>query len=947
MTHYYDFFGRLEKPPFILCNPSGREVAVMGAVRDTDVTVRYNAISELTFSVPFKLDGHKISYYKLLKCKRLVKVDGLGVFIITGVNENGNGIERSKEITAQSLEFELSLKKISQFTGTFKLYDFNNPSKTLIGEVMNYLPRWSIAHVDEEVASLYRTFDVSDQTIYNFLISDVEEAYECVFEFDTEARTISIKHPKNAVKKTDIFLSYNNLLKELDVEENSDELVTALSVFGGGDLNIRKVNPLGSNYIYDFSYFKTLEWMEQDLIDAITTWENKLEANQKPYADNLTALRTKNTELLTIQGELDILESECLALEGVQKARIEAGQAYDDVTAQINAKLTQISEKEVQETAKKGEISSVNTALTNISKSLQFTENFTSAQLEELSCFVVESTYQNENFIETSVMTEVEIQDMAQELFSQGKSVLSSLSQPRFTFTTDTVNFFFLKEFKPYTDQIRLGSEVTIDMEDEDGKFAYPILLEVNFSYDDPESLELTYGNRLRLDSEDYRFAELFGEAIKTSTSVNFDSAKWGEWVNSGAKDEFNDFVNSALDASVNGIINSENQEIVINQNGLRGRQYLPSTKTYSPQQVWLTSKNLVFSNDGFQTAQTALGEITMPDGSKSYGLVANAIIGKMIIGNKLAIADADGIVNISGNLITIKNDKNVEKVRLGKYDNAQNKYGLQLLNTNGNVVLDEDGILQTWQEGKCDNVASGYPLRLYVYVPSGTKSIRKASLRWKVDKFRAFSTATGGGGYQSTSTNSGGGTSDTTASKSSVSTSTESGGGSTKTTTSQNEQGGSGGHDHGLDPNVKLAVYGGQVSINGEYAVKRDSSQAYVTWVKSGAHTHSVDIPSHSHDFTIPSHYHSFSVPSHSHTFTISDHTHTINYGIYESTTPTSIKVTINGVQRGSTYSGDIADFDISAYLAVGQWNTIEISSTRLGRIDATCFIQALMSTD
>jgi len=84
------------------------------------------------------------------------------------------------------------------------------------------------------------------------------------------------------------------------------------------------------------------------------------------------------------------------------------------------------------------------------------------------------------------------------------------------------------------------------------------------------------------------------------------------------------------------------------------------------------------------------------------------------------------------------------------------------------------------------------------------------------------------------------------------------------------------------------------------------------------------------------------------SHTHTVNDHTHPISYGIYISTLPTSITVKINGVDRtsalGGPFNSDQANLDISSYLVIGQWNTIELGSSQLGRIDATVFIQALM---
>ena len=44
-----------------------------------------------------------------------------------------------------------------------------------------------------------------------------------------------------------VYLSTKNLIKEIEIEENTDELVTALDVYGADGVTIRSVNPMGLN----------------------------------------------------------------------------------------------------------------------------------------------------------------------------------------------------------------------------------------------------------------------------------------------------------------------------------------------------------------------------------------------------------------------------------------------------------------------------------------------------------------------------------------------------------------------------------------------------------------------------------------------------------------------------------------------------------------------------
>lgn len=54
-------------------------------------------------------------------------------------------------------------------------------------------------------------------------------------------------------------------------------VITCMEVFGDKGLSIQDVNPLRSNYIYNFDYFKRTNWMYQEIINAIDAWENAVD----------------------------------------------------------------------------------------------------------------------------------------------------------------------------------------------------------------------------------------------------------------------------------------------------------------------------------------------------------------------------------------------------------------------------------------------------------------------------------------------------------------------------------------------------------------------------------------------------------------------------------------------------------------------------------------------
>lgn len=655
----FDKLNRLKTPSIVLCNPNMYELETIdGTIYNTEFTLRYNTMSEMSFTVPSVLSDKSINiWYNLVVAKRLVKVEDIGVFMITTVNKTSDGVQDIKEVTAFSLEVDLNFKKVNLLSGIYKFYNPLNPldETTLIGKVMAtpQMRGWKIGVVSSELWNKTRSYEVSDQTIYNFFMTTIEEAMECIFEYETFTKTINIFSTVEAVKKTDIYLSYDNLIKNLKVEEMSDELVTAMHCYGGGDLTIRGVNPLGDVVIYNFDYFLKdgEKWISDSLKTAIINWQNYQKQQQPIYTDLLVQYRNKNSLLISQKGQLTDLQSQYNAIEGALKIEIEAGGATTELSSQLQGKQNEINTKQSEINETTSQIQNIQSQLNTIVNQVKLINNFTSEQLEELSCYMVESTYTNDAFIQTSIMSAVEIQDMQQELYDFSTKVLEKLSKPRYSFEMESTNFLFIKDFQPFTQQLELGCEVTVDMDN--GLYSYPVLLELIFSYDDPTNFTMTFGNRLRLDKNEFRFSELFGESVNTGASVTINQGNWNEF-NNNYQDDVSNFIKNELNASQKNIVNATNQEIKIGEHGLIGQKLLDSG-SYSPKKVWLMNNNLVFTKDNFSTVEAMFGETS----NGAYGVLGDIIVGKILAGNSLTIANDSNTFRVDENGVYIK-DANI-----------------------------------------------------------------------------------------------------------------------------------------------------------------------------------------------------------------------------------------------------------------------------------------------
>lgn len=658
MQFKFDMNKNYEIPLITLCNPDRTELASISNVSELHIRPRFNAASEVTFDVCgiyFDSINSKIKqlpFYELISKNRLLNIQGFGYFVIVQVTETNEGITPIKSVTAYSYEYTLNSKGANIINGTYKFYDPVKPQNTLLQKLIEIAPSWKIGTVNSSLCNKYRTFEIPTNSLYSFLMDDVEKAYECIFDFDIENKLINAYTSEDIVKDTDISLSFHNLIKNVKIEETSKDIITCLSVYGSGDFDIKEINPLGTSNIYDFSYYLTSEWMHDDLIKAIKNWDSKVKNSEKTYSKNFSKLRDLNAELLKLQGELETFKNDLKAGEQVRSAGMP--NVSQSVINKINELNKDISSKQTQVNSKNKEISSVQKILKDINSSLKFSNNFTTKQILELDNFIFQGNYTNSNFVVTDKMTTPEIQDMSRQLLERGKKELKKLSQPSFTFSMDTVNFLFIEKFKPFISQLKLGSLIHAEIKKD--VWVSPILLEMDIDYENPENFTMTFGNKFRLQTSEWVFNELFNQSkVTNSVSRNYSSLV-APIKNGGLNDEVTNYMKNALNAANQEIINSDNQDISIGTYGIKGRKRL-SNGNFDNRQMMITNNLICMTNDNWQTSKIAIGELQNGNGSgTTYGIAADLVTGKILAGNQLTITNENNSFTLNGSGATLKN---------------------------------------------------------------------------------------------------------------------------------------------------------------------------------------------------------------------------------------------------------------------------------------------------
>lgn len=302
----------------ILQTLHGKIIGVIGDYFNLSIDLKFNDVSEISFSVPAYDNGVKSPFYDELQAFRMVEIDPYGIYVLTEPNTSGDGIKEVKDITAMSLEWLLSSRRVILQQGTYKLYSAadigsDNPS-TILGIVHSVAPEWGL-QVDESLWNRYRTFDETDDGLLDWLSGEAAKSFGCLFCFDTYKRVIHVIDAGSDYSSVPIYLSYDNLVKTQDINVNTDDFFTVLSVYGADPVNIREVNPIGSNKIYNLDYF--IE--NGDIADPLATkwrkWMQDVDDAQELFTTLSLLYNSAGMRVLNQNGKLDDLKTELALIE--------------------------------------------------------------------------------------------------------------------------------------------------------------------------------------------------------------------------------------------------------------------------------------------------------------------------------------------------------------------------------------------------------------------------------------------------------------------------------------------------------------------------------------------------------------------------------------------------------------------------------------------------------
>ncbi len=389
------------KPKVILCQTNKDKICQLDATGLTG-TFKFNSYSEISFNVAsiyhdlITGEQKRTPYYDYIEGLRLVYLEGFGYFQLQNPELYSDGIQEYKQINAYSLEYTLSQKYLETFIinkgdvgdtiGSIDgvvLYNPLDVDHSLLHLVLQKAYGWTIGHVDDELASQSRSFEVDRESIYDFIMNDMCDTFKCYVEFDTINNTVNV-YSENEIERfigdgetdtfklsnkisetttvtinghvvtqykydestkeimlipapaqgdivevtdefkhkydTDIIIAFENLSNEMNVNYSLDDIKTVLTVKGADDLDIRNVN-FGLPTIMNLDYYCTPEWMGDKLYNEYLSYVDKQDKYMSGfYSRDITGSTEETFNVETTKESFVVGNTQEFIAEGSQES---------------------------------------------------------------------------------------------------------------------------------------------------------------------------------------------------------------------------------------------------------------------------------------------------------------------------------------------------------------------------------------------------------------------------------------------------------------------------------------------------------------------------------------------------------------------------------------------------------------------------------------------------
>lgn len=253
-------------------------------------------------------------------------------------------------------------------------------------------------------------------------------------------------------------------------------------------------------------------------------------------------------------------------------------------------------------------------------------------------------------------------------------------------------------EFQPLVQHFQCGNWIRIRVDDNVYRLR---LISYDIDFDDLTHITVEFSDVKQVSNGVTDAESIFAQAKQMATSYTATQRQASKGNKSSR--QVQNWVDDGLSLTTMKIVNdASNQDIVYSDSGITLREKIPFTDEYDPRQIKLINQGLYVTNDNWQTSSAGVGHFYYYDPATGnivddYGVIANTIVGNLLLGKNLGIYNSDGSVTVNENGLTLttntdddQSQKNIFTIQkeTDNQDGTKTTIPLLYIDDDGNLVL-------------------------------------------------------------------------------------------------------------------------------------------------------------------------------------------------------------------------------------------------------------------
>ena len=571
------------------------------------------------------------------------------------------------------ITYDLTLEDGIVKTVTYAFVNCRDMKLQVQGNALTYIT----SQTEENTVTKYRFLEHSSSYWYQYLKTTIQEAYNCYIFFNSYDKTISVYDKPSRGEWKGFHLDYDNLLTKVTKTPKIESICTRLWI-QSNNVDITSVNPLGTSYLEDYSYFIESGTMSEELKRGLERYYQRIEVLQEEWLTIKEQKDATDQWLTKRNAELVSLNEQVRAKNSLLTAYIKAGgnQAGQERTAK---ELMALEEQVITKTAAIAELQEQSDAFLAQMQLLGRQMNkehcedsngliFTPEDLEELTDITIEQTYTDDYHTK------------ATSLYKYAQDLMKDKARLTYDFTLEHNDLIKgIKHPKGWDWFIEVGGRVEI--EDKDIADADGLVTIYSFTYSprDQKITSVDFSNNSAVIQAVNGLASIGKLLHNTAGMTDYWKSTWIEAENATAI--VSDIRKNGLDLAANivrggGVVNkismTEAGLFVIDAENENNQIYLGASLIAMTDDKWITSKTAVTTG----------------------GVIADTIIGRLLLGDQLFISNDEGSFTILPNGLFIKNELGDDRISIAVDENNKPYFNLGDKTDDNYLIFNPDGTL-------------------------------------------------------------------------------------------------------------------------------------------------------------------------------------------------------------------------------------------------------------